>query len=162
MDNFDDSKLDSDNSKLALELLSYMHMMGKSGRPKHIDGAFRGEMFALHYIAKQEAPVLPGEISDEMNVSSARIAQTLNNIEKKGWITRKIDPSDRRRILVELTPEGQKVDEAQRQCMLDKAIQMLSVLGEEDAKEYVRITGKLAKSFSEQICNKHTCDAHDE
>jgi DNA-binding MarR family transcriptional regulator len=86
-----------------------------------------------------------------MNVSSARIAQALNSIEKKGWITREIDSADRRKILVTLTSEGQKVAKERMQAITDLATKMLTRLGEHDAQEYVRIMGRLIAIIEEEF-----------
>ena len=88
---------------------------------------------------------MPREISHEMGISSARIAGTLNGLERKGLITRQIDTSDRRRILVDLTPKGKTLVEERRQEALERVTKMFSKLGEHDAREYVRITAKLAE-----------------
>ena len=134
-----------DYSNLANELLEKMHSFRRAKPQKSIDESLQGEAFVLHYLAQHGEGVLPGEISNEMRVSSARIAQTLNNIEKKGWITRQIDTNDRRRILVNLTPEGKTAAEKHHQAISNLAIKILSMLGEHDAKEYVRIMGRLAE-----------------
>lgn len=114
---------------------------------KNINDAMHGETFALQLIAfrgETDNKIQPSEIGHKMNVSSARIAQTLNSIEKKGWITRDIDLNDRRKIIISLTPEGKKQAENCRKSVIDNAAKMLELLGEDDAEEYVRITGKLA------------------
>jgi len=133
-----------DYPNLAMELLEKMQSLRRARPQRNITEALQGEAFVLHYIANHSPEVLPSEIGHEMDVSSARIAQTLNRIEEKGWITRQIDINDRRRILVRLTPEGKAAAENHRRIVLGIAAKMLSLLGEDDATEYVRITGKLA------------------
>jgi len=91
---------------------------------------------------------VPGQISGEMGISSARVATALNNLEDKGLITREIDIEDRRKIIVRLTPMGaDHVDEWQRR-LLEKLADILVRIGEDDARELVRITGKLAGVLS--------------
>lgn len=133
-----------DYLELAAVMLDKMQLLYKAGPHRNINGAMQGEAFVLKYIASRGSDVLPGEICGEMNVSSARIAQTLNSIEKKGWIKRRIDTHDRRRVLIKLTLDGQNVADEHYRKILEQAAKMLDLLGEEDAKEYVRITGKLA------------------
>ena len=131
-------------SLLALELLQKMQTIHRARPQKYIDEALRGEVFVLRYIAGHGDEALPGEIGNEMNVSSASIAQTLNSMEKKGLLTRRIDPNDRRRILVRLTRNGKYAANKHHSNAIELAAKMLDLLGEEDAREYVRITGKLA------------------
>ena len=134
-----------DYRELAAEFFKDLHSLRKARPQKHISESLRGEAFALQYIAFHDGPVLPGEISGEMGISSARIAAALNSLEKKGLVTRRIDPEDRRRILVELTELGKEQARKHTEEILDNITQILSVLSEEDAREYVRITSILAK-----------------
>ena len=137
-----------DYTALAAELLNKMQMLRKAKSQKHIDESLHGEAFVLHYIANRDGDVLPGEISGEMGVSSARIAVTLNSLESKGLITRRIDLSDRRKILVSITPEGRAQAEQQQQAVLTGVSKMLALLGEQDAKDHVRIMSRLVEIMS--------------
>jgi len=132
-------------SILAKELLASMHLIRRYKPEKSIRQALMGEMFVLRFLSTRGDDVVPGDIGKVMNVSSARIAQTLNSLEKKGWLTREIDAKDRRRILVKLTDEGEKQAEEHQENVIQRTTKMLELLGEHDAKEYVRITAKLAK-----------------
>ena len=134
-----------DYTKLAEEFLHRVHMFRKFKPQQQISESMHGEFFVLQHIALRESHVIPSEISDAMNISSARIAVTLNSLESKGHITRQIDTSDRRRILIKLTPEGKKRAENDRRMLLDTIVKMLMLLGEHDAKEYIRITGRMAE-----------------
>jgi DNA-binding MarR family transcriptional regulator len=121
-----------------------MDVFRKRKRKGGFNETMRGEGFVLCYIARHGGEVLPGEISTEMDVSSARVASALNSLENKGFITRKIDKSDRRKILVEITPSGAELSEKLYSDMLERFAEMLAFLGDHDALEYVRITGRLA------------------
>jgi len=88
-----------DYSILAEELIKIMHVHNKARAQKKINSGFQGEAFVLCYLSDHGGELLPGDLKNGMEVSSARIAQTLNSIESKGYITRHIDPNDRRRII---------------------------------------------------------------
>ena len=134
-----------DYSKLVDEFLQHMHLFRKFKPQQTINESMHGEAFALHHIARSSAHIIPSEISDAMGISGARIAATLNSLEGKGYITRQIDPSDRRRILVTLTDKGREQEEAYRRKLTETIEKMLRQLGEHDAKEYIRITRKMAE-----------------
>ena len=140
-----------DYRKLAVEFFKDLHSLKKARPQKHISESLRGETFAMQYIAYHDGPVLPGEISNEMGISSARIAATLNTLEAKGLVTRRIDERDRRRILVELTEAGRQREAVHAKHMLDVMVQMLKDLGEEDAKEFLRILKKLSSRVPEDF-----------
>ena len=134
-----------DYSELAADLLNVMQLHRKAKPQRNIDESMHGEIFVLKYIADHNGGVLPGEIGQEMNVSSARIAAALNSLEKKGLITRRIDTSDRRKILVGITQAGKEQAQEHYQTVLGVTAKMLELLGEHDAKEYVRIMKKMAE-----------------
>lgn len=139
---------------LAEEFMEMMTMLRKKEPNKFISESMQGEVVTLHYIMQHNGDVLPSEISNDMDVSSARVAATLNSLENKGYITRQIDKNDRRRILVSLTPNGKEIASKNKEKIIRIVSKMLSDLGEHDAKEFVRITGKLANLISK----KSHCD----
>jgi len=134
-----------DYEELAKQFLHNSFQFRKRGHQKKIDETMQGEAFAILYILRQGDIVLPSEISNEMNISSARVAAMLNSLENKGLVTRQMDKSDRRKILVELTQEGKEMAEKHNQMVVNNTARMLELLGEHDAKELLRIIGKLAK-----------------
>ena len=129
--------------KLAIELLEKMQALFKTKTHTYVNEALCGEAFGLQYIAMNGGSALPGDISSEMNVSSARVAAALNSLEGKGLITRRIDKNDRRKVIVEITPEGRDSAEKHWSNIVDGATRFLNLLGEDDAKEFVRIMGRM-------------------
>lgn len=140
-----------DYEKLAREFMEIMHQMRRQKEQKQISDSMHGEHFVLFYISKHEGNVIPSEISNEMGISTARIAAALNSLEGKGLITRKIDVDDRRRILVNLTDSGHKQVEKHSENVLNVTIHMLQYLGEKDANEFLRIMRKFAEKDPEDF-----------
>ena len=134
-----------DYAALAAEWMRHMQSLHKMKSQKNIIESMHGEGVVLQCIAAHGGGVLPGEIGHEMDVSSARIAAALNKLEKKGLVTRQIDPKDRRKILVGITPEGERLTHAHQAAMLAHVAKMLALLEERDAQEYVRITKRLSE-----------------
>jgi DNA-binding MarR family transcriptional regulator len=134
---------------LAIELLGNMKALFKAKSHQRINDALCGEAFGLQYIAMNGGSVLPGDISSEMNVSSARVAAALNNLESKGLITRRTDKNDRRKVIVEITEDGRIHAENHWNYIVGGAVKFLNLLGEDDAREYVRITGRLKNIMPE-------------
>ena len=120
-------------------------MLGKARHHRDIADAMHGEEIALNYTHMKGEAVKPTELSQALRLSTARIAATLNSLEKKGLITREIDPNNRRQILVRPTDAGREQVERHRRELLEMTAKMLSLLGEEDAREYVRITARLSE-----------------
>ena len=139
-----------DYEALAEEMLKEMFALRGVQSHEDISEAMRGEMIVLQLIFMRGAPVRPSEISAAIKRSTARVAATLNALERKGLVTREIDPSDRRQILVTLTPAGKEEMERRRRAVLRMAGGMLERLGERDARELVRLIRRLSEKVSKQ------------
>ena len=140
-----------DFESLAHDYMEVMaHMRGRDAQ-KRVNDSMHGENFVLAYISEHEGNVIPSDISNAMGITSARIAATLNSLENKGLITRKIDVNDRRRIIIDLTDTGREKVIEQKKIMISFVTNMLKHLGEEDAKNYIRIMKKLAEINPEEL-----------
>ncbi len=108
-----------------------------------------GERGILTYLRFVRDGVLAGELSRELGVTTGRIAVALKNLEKKGLIQRSIDERDHRCVIVRITPRGTAEIEAISDYILSSMEDMLCALGEQDAKEYVRIIKRITQIQNE-------------
>jgi len=138
---------------LAREYMKVLYKMRKRKNPKRINDSLHGEQFVLAFLSRHDGRVIPGDISKEMGISSARVAAALNNLEVKGLISRSIDPSDRRRILVELTEAGRAQEVEHTKQIMEMLVRMIESLGEEDATVFLRILSKLAELAPDEFFN---------
>lgn len=108
------------------------------------DDFSRGEAAALGYLAHYEDKgVTPGALSQAMGVSSARTATILNNLERKGYVCRRHDTSDRRRVFVTITAEGRAFVAECYSRVVGQTARLLATLGEDDARDLIRIYGRI-------------------
>lgn len=145
--------MDMDSELLAERLVDQTELLFRSGPQKQIGKHARGECFVLRCLARSAKPLLPSDLSNLAQSSTARIAVVLNTLEKKGYITRAIDPSDRRRVLVSLTPAGAEYIQGVRRQLRQRMRVLLEELGEADAKEYLRITERML-SITQRMAQK--------
>ena len=108
-----------------------------------------GEFFALSLLLLRDEPSCPSELRRSMGVSSARIAALLKHLEQKGWISRSADEHDERRVNVLLTDAGRELINSRRRDAIECVSAALRELGEEDAREYVRLQQKMLDALSE-------------
>ncbi|GAX00535.1 MarR family winged helix-turn-helix transcriptional regulator [Secundilactobacillus silagei] len=102
------------------------------------------ENFILTYLGEHPDNATPREISQRFNITVARVSTVLKHLEAKQLITRTINPADKRKFIFALTDLGkQKVTELSQNRYND-LIDLVDYLGEEDAKDYIRILKKLA------------------
>lgn len=135
--------MDIDSELLAERLVDQTELLFRNGPQKQIGKHAQGECFVLRCLARSPKPLLPSDLSTMTQFSTARIAVVLNTLEKKGYITRAIDPADRRRVLVSLTSVGAEYVRSIRQQLRQRMQRLLAELGEADAEEYLRITERI-------------------
>lgn len=140
-----------DYERLARDFWEVMYQMRRRNVQKQVSDSVHGENFALSYISEHEGNVIPSDISNAMGTTSARIAAVLNRLEGKGLVSRRIDAEDRRRIIIDLTAAGRERVHKHHQKMMTHITKMLEYLGEDDAKEYIRIMKKLAAKSPEDF-----------
>ena len=138
---------------LAEMLVDQTELLFRHGPHKQIGKSACGESFVLRCLARSKTPLLPSDLSEQIHTSTARIAVVLNALEKKGMITRTIDLADRRRILVSLTDAG-KAHTAEIRIQLQENMKhLLEELGEQDAREYLRITKRMLQISQSDATN---------
>ena len=140
-----------DYTDLSKEFLQTVYRFYKIYPQRQLNNAMHGEAFALQFIAKHDNAAIPSDIENAMSVSSARIATILNGLEDKGLITRRIDSSDRRRTILKLTPTGEEQAAKSTEQLLELGKKILGYLGEDDAKHYVRIMGRIADKCENEL-----------
>lgn len=138
-----------DYSKLAIEFVKCSHYYRRQDFQRTFDEAMSGELFTIFYILYQKDAVTPGMIAKEMEISSARVAAMLNNLEKKEYIKRVKSQEDKRKIHVILTQKGIDLAQKTKETVLQQVTDMLEFLGPDDAQHLIRIMGLLAHRFKE-------------
>lgn len=134
-----------DYESMAEELLTIHARLLHVPANQMMDHFSRGEFFVLNYLMAHHGTAFPKELSRGMDVSSARIAALLNQMEKKGWIVRAADLEDCRQTIITLTDNGKKEVERTRATIVSAVMQMLTSIGPEDAQELLRIERKIMK-----------------
>ena len=130
--------------KLAEELIAQLGKINHSDEPVKIDRFLEGEYAVLGYLATHEQ-TRPGDLCEELGMSSAHVAKPLRNLEAKGEITRAMDPGDRRKTLIQLNESGRIRIEEGWDWLMNELSQKLERLGEQDARELVRLLGRMAE-----------------
>lgn len=85
------------------------------------------------------------EIQKKLHISKPAVSYILNTLEKKNYITREIDPDDRRKIAINATPQGQAAAEASS-LQYDKMWrELLSGFGEENMNRLIHLLTLLSE-----------------
>ena len=116
--------------------------------------ANKGEHFVLQFLAMRNQESLPSELSAALKASSPRISALLGTLEKKGYISRRTDRSNRRNVLVNITDEGRRHIQSKTREMDDILTHVFLDMGEEDTKEFIRLNKCFFKALQKQM-NAH-------
>jgi len=84
---------------------------------------------ALAVIEGAGGPVASGEIGARMHITSGSVTALLDNLERKGFVKRLVDAGDRRKVLVDVTPEAQSVLDAMLPMVQQLSRQVMEKLG---------------------------------
>lgn len=110
----------------------------------------RGEVGVLSYLVFDKSDASAGELSEKLNVSTARIASILNSLENKGYIIRKVDSLDKRKTLVTATDKGKDLAISTKKEIINMLLKIIDEVGYDDIKEYIRILKKIRNVIDEQ------------
>ena len=135
---------------LAEELIGLRSSRPRIDYERKLSKAVKGEIFVLNYLKNHDNRAHPKELSDEMLVSTARTAVILNRLEQEGLISRIQDSADNRQIIVRLSDKGLSLLEKHRQEVIKYMEKIFEKLGEDDAREYLRLQHKLISILSEK------------
>jgi len=135
-----------DYQESAKELLNYLIIGERIGHiiQGNIAEIAKGELAVIIYLLDENNGASAREISQRFHINTSRVAAILNGLSKKGFIKRKEDPIDRRKIHVYITEKGKEYGETRRQDILNHVCELLIQLGENDAQEHIRIMKKIS------------------
>lgn len=87
--------------------MSFRQVVQRQLKQNNIDMTF--EMLQIMHRLWTEQGVSQQNLAEKTAKDKACLTNLINNLEKKDWVTRKEDPSDRRNRLIFLTPEGEEL-----------------------------------------------------
>ncbi|MBC7648628.1 MAG: MarR family transcriptional regulator [Vitreoscilla sp.] len=89
----------------------------------------------------------PGEdqvtLSNRVAFDPATLGSVIGRIETKGWVTRKADPGDRRRKLLWITPDGEKVAVGMKRAVAKAQQRIVAPLAADEREQLSALLGKL-------------------
>ena len=103
----------------------------KSRMQEEMSKGAKGEPFIVQELSRK-GPQTPTQLAAAMRATTGRVSTLLSALEKKGQITREIDPNDRRIVHVSLTEAGERRAEKQREDMREAVCWIFSQMGERD------------------------------
>lgn len=134
----------ADYGALAEELLDHMRENSKLDYHRGAIDFSHGEMSILAHLCYKQDGVCPGTLCSVLGMTTPRVSAALAGLCRKSLIKRRGDPGDRRRIHIYITDKGRAYIDTRHRRLTDDIAVMLRSLGEDDAREYVRIVGRIS------------------
>jgi len=103
----------------------------------------------LSILADSSAPISPNQIADRLILSRASVTSLLDSLEKRGYVVRQPHQSDRRMLLVKLTPKGHQVANDFRPVVHRQEKTWLGALNENQQEQLISSLHLLQLSLAE-------------
>ena len=118
---------------------------------KFFGGFNKGELGALGFLSKNKE-VNSKDLSEFLEVSTARVASILNSLESKNLIVRENDTDDKRKTLVNITDDGEKLTQEMKDEISKRIKYVVKEIGVDKFEEYLDLTmqiGEILKKYEE-------------
>lgn len=96
---------------------------------------------------KAAGEVTQKQLVQRMQLSQGTVSEMIQKLENKGFVEKKTDSSDKRRILLTLTEEGKKEEQAMRDRNDEDQGQALDCLREEEKNQLADMLTRILESW---------------
>lgn len=141
----------TDFNLLAAQLLNELCDDARLRYRRDLEDFSHGEMSILTYLGYRENGACPGDLCEMLGMTTPRISAIIAGLQKKGLVSRVTDAGDRRKIHIYISDEGRTLVESKKEALTGDISHILSLLGEDDAKQYVRIIGKINRIMGDMV-----------
>jgi DNA-binding MarR family transcriptional regulator len=100
-------------------------------------GINRTDLRALDILDQRGGSIAAGELAEAMHLSSGAITTLVDRLERAGYAQRRRDESDRRRVLVELTPKLHGGEEAFYLPLYEGTVRLLAERSDEEIEAMI-------------------------
>lgn len=90
------------------------------------------------------------EVQEGLHITKSAISQMMNSLEKKGFIERRIDTEDRRKIVVTLTQAGKDILKETKESANHNLSEIISHLGDGNTKQFIDLLNQVS-DISEEL-----------
>lgn len=115
---------------------------------RHIEHTIDPGHFRLLLILTQ-GPRNLSELAAKLQVSLPTMSKTISTLEERGWVVRRRDPTDRRRVHIEITSQGCKTLEHIRDVALEQVGKALAPLSTEECEQIIVGLQTLSRVFDQ-------------
>lgn len=111
---------------------------------------FKGENLMLAILMEMGGKATPGELIQYTECTAARLTAIAKSLESKGFVKRIQNSEDKRSTIIEMTSEGISKFMLLQKEAIESIFNLIEKLGENDAREFVRLVQRLSEISSEK------------
>ncbi len=111
-----------------------------------------GQDRILIYLYKENDHILVGDLTNELQMSTGRIANILKELERKGYILRIQQREDKRKYEVCLTKSGKNYSRELYADMVANHRALMEQLGETDGEQLLKLSEKVLRFRKTMVC----------
>lgn len=111
-----------------------------------------GQDRILIYLYKENDHILVGDLTNELQMSTGRIANILKELERKGYILRIQQREDKRKYEVCLTKSGKSYSRELYADMVANHRALMEQLGETDGEQLLKLSEKVLRFRKTMVC----------
>lgn len=111
-----------------------------------------GQDRILIYLYKENDHILVGDLTNELQMSTGRIANILKELERKGYILRIQQREDKRKYEVCLTKSGKNYSTELYADMVANHRALMEQLGETDGEQLLKLSEKVLRFRKTMVC----------
>lgn len=100
---------------------------------------------ALAIIEGAGEPIAAGDVGRAMHVTSGSITSVLDTLERRNLVRRYRDPTDRRRVLVDITPEAEELLDQVLPRVQVRARDLVAPLSDEEKRQLSELLQRLGR-----------------
>jgi len=123
-------------------------------------GMHMRHLVALSYVRDHDGGPQQG-LAEALCMDANNVVLLLNELEDLGYVTRRRDPSDRRRHLVDLTPAGREALSAAERAQESIEDDVLQALDADERATLWRLLGRALRGAEPDVPPPNDGDSHD-
>lgn len=136
-------------TKLADLILATGRAIKESSSGASPDPLPMGHFKVLRFIAEQGLPTMRN-IAEEMRITPPTATVMVDGLIAKKFVKRVEDRQDRRRILMQITPAGERILAEQEECFKKRVTKILACLNTEERKQFETILTKITANVGKK------------
>lgn len=135
----------------ALSVIERLHGKPSDETFRKFNNDNNGIHCMLKYLAMVDRPVSAGEISEFMNVSTARVSTLLRKMYDKGYIVRGKNTEDARKLMISLSDKGRQEDRRCADEMIEIFRKIIDKVGKDRMEDFISVSHEIRAIVQDEI-----------